>query len=495
MKKFLVAAALAAAALTPLGAEAQMKDSLIIGMALEPAPGLDPTVAAAAAISQVTAYNVYENLVRIDESGTVSGMLASDWSISEDGMTYRFNLLSGVKFHDGTTFDASDIRFVFERNAAEDSSNKEKRIFRGVAAVETPDDHTVLVSLKQPNGIFLFKMALSASVIVGPESAATNGTNPIGTGPYRFSEWIQGDSVSLVANPDHRNAANIQIKSVKFRFISDPTAQVTALLSGDIDALPRLSAPEMFPQFQNNPDFVALQGTSEGETILSMNNKDEVLSDVRVRRAIMHAIDRQALIDGAMSGYGTPIGTHFAPHNPAYLDLTGVYAFDQAKARALLLEAGYDNDLELTLHLPPPSYARRGGEIIAAMLSEVGVTAKIENVEWASWLENVYRAKNYDLTIVSHVEPMDIGRIYSDPGYYIQYDSQEFRDIFKKFEVAGTVEEQTKYLQQAQRKVTEDAAVGYLFQLAKLGVVKKGLTGVWSNSPAFINDVAAMRWQ
>ena len=226
-----------------------------------------------------------------------------------------------------------------------------------------------------------------------------------------------------------------------------------------------------------------------------MNNKDEVLSDVRVRRAIMHAIDRQALIDGAMSGYGTPIGTHFAPHNPAYLDLTGVYPYDPAMARALLKEAGYDNNLELSLHLPPPSYARRGGEVIAAMLAEVGVTAKIENVEWASWLDNVFRKKAYDLTIVSHVEPMDIGRIYSDPGYYIQYDSQEFRDIFKKFEVATTVADQTKYLQQAQRKITDDAVVGYLFQLAKLGVVMKGLTGVWANSPAFINDVAAMRWQ
>ena len=299
--------------------------------------------------------------------------------------------------------------------------------------------------------------------------------------------------MSLTANADYRNAANIQIKDVKFRFISDPTAQVTALLAGDIDALPRLGAVEMFPQFPN--DIKLAISRAEGETILSMNNKDEVLSDVRVRRAIMHAIDRRALIDGAMSGYGTAIGTHFAPHNPAYLDLTGVYAYDPAKARALLKEAGYDNNLDLSLHLPPPSYARRGGEVIAAMLAEVGVTAKIENVEWASWLDNVFGKKAYQLTIVSHVEPMDIGRIYSDPDYYIQYDSQEFRDIFEKFEVATTVADQTKYLHLAQRKITDDAVVGYLFQLAKLGVVKKGLSGVWTNDPAFINDVAGMRWQ
>ncbi len=494
MKKLLLAAALGALVATPFVAQAQQKDSVVIGMRLEPSPGLDPTVAAAAAISQVTHYNVYETLTRIDHGGAVGPMLAKSWTISEDAQTYRFELVQGVKFHDGTDFESSDVRFVFERNAGEESKNKEKAIYNGIESIQTPDDHTVVVQLKAPNGLFLFKLALAASAMVAPESADSNGTNPVGTGPYKFVKWTQGDSVELEKFDGHRNAANVQIKSAKFRFINDATAQVNALLAGDLDYMPSLSAPELFTQFQNNPKFTALQGTTEGETILAMNNKSEALSDVRVRRALMHAIDREALILGAVDGYGTPIGTHFAPHNPAYLDLTKQSGFDPDKARALLKEAGYGDGLELSLPLPPPSYARRGGEIIAAMLADVGVTAKIENVEWAKWLSDTFRGKQYDLTIISHVEPMDIGRIYGDPNYYIQYDNQEFRDIFAKFESATTPEDQTRFLQQAQRHIADDAVVGFLFELAKLGVAQQGLSGMWPSWPAFINEVAALRW-
>ena len=494
MKKLLLAAAIGAMAAMPFVAQAQQKDSVIIGMRLEPAPGLDPTVASAAAISQVTHYNVFEGLTRIDTGGAVGPMLAKSWTISEDALTYQFDLVEGVKFHDGSDFTASDVRFVFERNAGDESKNKEKAIFNGIETIETPDDHTVVVTLKAPNGLFLFKLALAASVMVDPASVETNATNPVGTGPYKFVKWTKGDSVELEKFAGHRNAANVQIKTVKFRFINDATAQVNALLAGDLDYMPNLSAPELFKQFQNNPKFTALQGTTEGETILAMNNKGDVLSDIRVRKALMHAIDREALILGAVDGYGTPIGTHFAPHNPAYIDLTAQSAYDPDKARALLKEAGYGDGLELSFALPPPSYARRGGEIIAAMLAEVGVTAKIENVEWAKWLEETFRGKRYDLTIISHVEPMDIGRIYSDPNYYIQYDSQEFRDIFAKFESATTDADKTKFLQQAQRKIADDAPVGFLFELAKLGVAQKGLTGMWPSWPSFINEVAALRW-
>ena len=177
----------------------------------------------------------------------------------------------------------------------------------------------------------------------------------------------------------------------------------------------------MFAQFQADDRFTALQGTTEGETIIATNNLHEVLSDVRVRRAIMHAIDRQALIDGAVAGYGTPIGSHFAPHHPAYVDLTGTLPLrPRPKAKALLAEAGHGDGLELTLHLPPPSYARRGGEIVAAMLADVGITAKIENVEWAQWLENVYKKRQYAITIISHVEPMDHRDGFTPtPSYYM----------------------------------------------------------------------------
>jgi peptide/nickel transport system substrate-binding protein len=482
-----------ALALMPALAVAQQKDSVVIGMRLEPSPGLDPTGGAAAAISEVTHYNIYESLTRLDQTGAVFPMLARAWSISEDGRTYRFDLVDGVRFHDGAEFSSANVKFSFERAVAETSVNKDKLMFQGVESVETPDPRTAIVQLKAPNALFLYKLAQSPSVMVSPASAATNGINPVGTGPYRFVRWTKGDSVELEKFAGHRDAGRIRINRVKFRVIADDTAQAAALLSGDLDYMPTLGAPELFAQFEKNANFTAIKGTTEGETILAINNKHRALSDVRVRRALMHAINRADVIAGAQGGFATPIGSHFAPHHPAYVDLTGQSAFDPARARALLREAGFPA-LELSLKLPPPTYARRSGEIIAAMLADVGVTAKIENVEFPVWLDAVFGKKQYDLTIISHVEGMDLS-IYANPNYYFQYDSPAYRDIMANFERAVSVADQTRFLQQAQRQLADDAVNGFLFQLPKLSVARKGLKGFWTNWPSFINEVSTMSWE
>jgi len=211
-----------------------------------------------------------------------------------------------------------------------------------------------------------------------------------------------------------------------------------------------------------------------------------------VRKAIAHAIDRQAIIDGAMFGYGTPIGTHFAPHHPDYIDLTEQSSYDPDKSRALLKDAGAEN-LTLSLKLPPPSYARRGGEIIAAQLREVGITTTIENLEWAQWLEQVFRGKDFDLTIVSHTEPMDIG-IYANPDYYFQYDSAEFQDLMDELKIATDPAQRSALLAKAQRRIADDYVNGYLFQLARTGVANAKINGLWTNAPTQANDLTAVTW-
>ncbi|MGO4871433.1 MAG: ABC transporter substrate-binding protein, partial [Roseiarcus sp.] len=195
-----------------------------------------------------------------------------------------------------------------------------------------------------------------------------------------------------------------------------------------------------------------------------------------------------------MNGFGAPIGSHLTPNDPGYVDLTGMYPHDPAKAKALLKEAGVTTPLNLTLTLPPPDYARKGGEIIAAELAEVGINAKIENVEWAQWLSGVYKAHNFDLTIISHVEPLDIG-IYANPDYYFQYDSKAFRDIFAKIETAPDLDAFKKALGEAQRQIADDCVNAFLFQLPNLVVADAKLNGVWKNAPIFVNDLSAMSWK
>jgi peptide/nickel transport system substrate-binding protein len=465
--------------------------SITLGMQLEP-PKLDPTGAAAAAIDEVVYANIYEGLTRYQADGSIAPALAKSWDISDDGLTYTFHLHSGVKFHDGTTMDADDVKFSLDRARAEGSTNAQKRLFTGIASVDVVDAKTVRITLSDPDGGFITNMAWGDAVIVAPESIEMAASAPVGTGPFKFSKWVQGDRIEITKNASYWGKP-VALEKATFKFISDPTAAFAAVMAGDIDAFPGYPAPENLPQFDADPRFSVIVGSTEGETILSTNNKSEKLTDVRVRKAIAHAINRQAIIDGAMFGYGTPIGTHFAPHHPDYVDLTGQSNFDPERSKALLKEAGYANGLTLSLKLPPPSYARRGGEIIASQLREVGIDIEIENLEWAQWLEQVFRGKDFDLSIVSHTEPMDIG-IYANPEYYFQYDSAELQKAMTDLKLATDAKKRTALLQSAQQIIADDYVNGYLFQLARTGVANAKIKGLWENSPTQANDLTGVSW-
>jgi peptide/nickel transport system substrate-binding protein len=481
---------LAAALLTGTAAFSQQTD-LTIALQLEP-PHLDPTSAAAGAIDSVLYSNVFEGLTRFMSDGSVVPGLAKSWDISEDGLTYTFHLQEGVSFHDGTSMDASDVKFSLDRARAEDSTNAQKALFADIAEVTVIDPATVEVTLSKPNGNFLFNMAWGDAVIVAPESIDDIKTAPVGTGAFKFTQWVNGDRIELERNADYWGEAPA-LSAATFKFISDPTAAFAAMMAQDIDAFAGFPAPENLPMFEADPRFQVLVGSTEGETILSTNNKMPPLDNVKVREALSHAIDRQAIIDGAMFGLGTPIGTHFAPHNPDYVDLTAKSAYDPELAKSLLAEAGYPEGFTTTLKLPPPSYARRGGEIIAAQLRAVGIETEITNLEWAQWLEEVFRGKDFGLTIVSHTEPMDIG-IYARPDYYFQYDNPAFQELMTTLNATTDPAERSKLLAEAQTIISDDYVNGYLFQLAFPTVADAKLTGLWTNAPTQATDLTGVSW-
>ena len=482
--------AIAALALSASAALAA-KDTITLGMVLEP-PNLDPTAGAAAAIDEVVYANIFEGLTRFGPDGSILPALAESWEISDDGKVYTFTLRGGVKFHDGTEMEATDVKFSLDRARAPDSTNAQKALFAGIESVEALDPRTVRVTLKNPDGLFPFKMAWGDAVIVAPESIEKAATHPIGTGPFRFVQWVKGDRVEIERNPDYWGEP-VKLSRATFKFISDPNAAFAAMMAGDVDAFPNFPAPETLEQFKADPRFRVIVGSTEGETILSTNNKAGPLADIRVREAIAHAINRQEIIDGAMFGYGTPIGTHFAPHNPAYVDLRSLSKYDPELSKKLLKEAGQEG-LRLRLMLPPPTYARRGGEIIASQLRNVGIETEITNLEWAQWLEQVFKGKDYDLTIVSHTEPMDIG-IYARPDYYFQYDNPAFQDLMDQLNLATDPTRRAAILGAAQAMIARDYVNGYLFQLAKTGVANAKIRGLWENAPTQANDLTGVYWE
>ena len=466
------------------------KDAMVLGMTLEP-PGLDPTAGAAAAIAEIVQYNVFETLTRINADGSVTPLLAQSFEVSPDLKTYTFQLHRGIKFQNGEPFNAQTVKFSFDRAGGEKSTNKDKRVFANFST-QAVDEFTVVVINKEIDPDLLFILGQATAIIVEPKSADTNATQPVGTGPYKLENWSKGSSLTLVKWDGFRTPGAAKIRKFTFRFISDPAAMAASLLAGDVDAFPR-AATRIVPQFKNNPQFQVILGGSRAKTILAINSKKKPLDDVRVRRAILAAIDRKAVIEGAADGFGTPIGSHYVAGAPGYVDTTAINPFNIDKAKALLVEAGIKTPLELTMTLPPPPYARQGGEVIVAQLAKIGIVVKVQNVEWAQWLSGTYGNKNYDLSIISHVEPFDLGN-YAKSDYYWGYNSKAFNTLFDKIKNTPNAQERAKLLGDAQRLLATDAANGFLFQPVFPTIAKKGVKGLWKDLPIFVNDLSALSW-
>lgn len=467
--------------------------NITLGITLEP-PGLDPTVSAASSIAEITLYNLYETLTKIAPDGSVQPLLAESWEVSEDLRRYTFNLKKDVRFHNGAAFNAETVRFSLDRARADNSTNKDKTVYANIEQITVLDEHTVQFDLIHGNSDLLFYLGLATAIMVEPQSAEQNRATPIGTGPYRFDKWRRGALLSVNKWPEHRDADHIFFEHADFMFISDPAAQMAALLSGDIDIFARAAIVRGLTAFKRQPDrFQVIQSNSWAKTLLAINNNKAPLNDVRVRAAIASAIDRSAIVEAAADGLGQPIGSHYAHGMPGFIDTTDIYPYNPELARSLLKEAGVSLPLKLSLKLPPAPYARQGGEIIAAMLGKVDIQVRIENVEWGQWLSNIHGGvHDYDLTMISHVEPLDLGN-YAKANYYWGYQNTTFNELYKKIQQTEPGQERNDLLEEAQKMLAYDAVNAWLYQPQWITVANKQIEGLWKDMPIFVNDLSSLR--
>ncbi|HEY0314911.1 MAG TPA: ABC transporter substrate-binding protein [Sphingomonas sp.] len=460
---------------------------LVVALQLEP-PNLDPTSGAAVAVDEVTYGTIFETLVKLDAQGQARPGLAEKWTISPDGLTYLFQLRPGVRFQDGARFDARSAAFSLRRIIAPGSSNAQASAFAVLRSVDVAGPLTLRVTLREPDADFLRLLSYGDADMVSAGSAATLATMPVGTGPYRYASWRRGDAITLTRNPGYWGAAARE-PQFTFRFIADASAAFAAMKAHDVDLFPDFPAPETLAQLRADPSLKVVIGPTEGQVILAFNQRGGPLADQRVRRAISQALDRRAIIEGAMFGYGVPIGSHFAPQDPDYVDLTGRYPYDPAAARRLLAQAGYGEGITLSLKLPPPAYARRTGEIVASELAAIGVHVTIQNLEWAQWLDEVYGRHAFDMTIVNHAEPFDYD-IYGRDDYYFGYHSAEVKRLLAASRATSDPAVRHALFGALQRRLADDAANGFLFEFPRLGLQDATLAGAWINTPNQTVDFA-----
>jgi peptide/nickel transport system substrate-binding protein len=304
-------------------------------------------------------------------------------------------------------------------------------------------------------------------------------TAPIGTGPFKFSKWNRGDSIVLARNDNYWGTKPF-FNEITLKYFKDPTALNNALLTGTINVIGTVQAPEALSQFTNNDKYQVIEGTTNGEVLLSFNNAKPIFADIRTRQAIRQAIDHKALLDTCFAGRGKLIGSMVPPTDPWYEDLTSVAPYDQAKAKAMLQASGAAGKT-LRLRLPTLPYATSCGQVVKSQLEQAGLKIAIDQQEFpAAWLTNVFKNADYDMSIIAHVEPRDLGAVFN-AKYYTRYDDPTLQQYLAAAD-AGDEAAQVDNMKKAARRISEQAAGDWLFLLPNLMVADKNLTGLPENA-------------
>ena len=451
---------------------------ITIGLVAEPA-SLDFTKTDGAAIPQVLLYNVYDNLVKVNQDGQIVPDLAKSWTISKDRKTYVFNLVPNATFTNGKPFTAADAKFSIDR-VKTDWTISLKSAMDVVKSTQVLSPTKLQVTLTRPSNDWLYRMTTRIGAMFSRTGVDKLATDPIGTGPYKFGKWIRGDSITLVRNDNYWGQKPF-FKTVVFKYFTDPTALNNALLSGTINVVGTVQTPESLGQFKHNPKYKVIEGTTNGEVVLSFNNGSGPMQSKKLRQAVRYGINHKALVDTCWGGYGKLIGSMVPPTDPWYQDLTGLYPYDPAKAKKLLQESGHANDT-IRLRIPTLPYSESCGTVVKSQLEQLGFHIKLDELEFpAAWLNTVFTNADYDMSIIGHVEPRDMGAVFGDPSYYLRYDNPKFRELLHQADV-GTKQQQVYYMQKAARLLSEDAAADWLFLLPNLMVADKDITGLPKNA-------------
>ncbi|MEQ7123234.1 ABC transporter substrate-binding protein [Actinopolymorpha sp. B11F2] len=458
------------------GPGAGRESALDVGFIAEPA-SLDFTKNDGAAIPQALLVNVYEGLVKLDGDGEIVPLLAKTWEVSRDRRTYTFTLREGVRFSNGDDFTAEDAVFSINRVRTDWTVSLKS----GMDVVERADavsPTTLRVTLKRPSNSWLFAMTTRIGAMFSTAGVSDLATVPVGTGPYAMSRWTRGDALVLEARKGYWGRQP-DLDTVTLRYFKDPTAMNNAMRTGGIDVVSTVQTPESLAEFADTSKYRVIEGTSNGEVVLSFNHGKAPLTDRRVRQALCLAIDRQAILDTAWAGHGTLIGSMVPPTDPWYEDLSRTYPHDPARAKRLLAEAGVES-LRLRLRIPNLPYAVAAAQVVKSQLADVGVTASIDVLEFpARWLDDVFTKADYDMSIIAHVEPRDLAS-WGNPDYYWRYDNPRVRTLLAEAD-AGTPAEQVALLRRAARILADDAAADWLFLLPNLMVTTPEVKGLPTN--------------
>ena len=452
---------------------------------------LDPHLATAADTRSIL-FNVFEGLVKPDENGNLIDAVATSHEASKDGLKYTFKLREGIKFHNGNLVTVDDIKYSLDRVAGKDTGKALKGELTNIKSVDLKDKSTVEINLTTPDTDFLPYL----TVAIIPKDYTDQNTKPIGTGPFKITEYDKQQKVELVKNSDYWQKGLPYLDKVTYKITQDSNATFLELKAGNVDSA--FITKEQADQLTAKYDI--LTGSANLLQLLVLNNSVKPFDDVRVRQALYYAIDTQSIIDTVASGVGKRAGTNFLSSFKKYYQdgLENTYSKNIDKARGLLKEAGYPDGFEITITVPSIyQFHVDTAQIIVEQLKEINVKATIKKVEWGEWLEKTYKGKQYDSTVISldatYLSPRALlGRYVStDSSNFINYKNAEYDDIYRKAVDETDDAKKVEYYKKLQTILNKDAASIFIQDQEKVLVLKKGLSG-YKFYPTYVQDLASI---
>ena len=448
--------------------------SVVYGMTQDLA-SLDPHVDTDAGTRDVV-FNLYEGLVKPTSDGGFIPAVASDYIISDDAKTYTFTLRDGITFHDGTPVTIEDVKYSIDRYA--EIQGESSAFSSLVDSVEVQDDKTLVVNLKESYSEFLPMMTIA----IIPQSNEDPAGNPIGTGPFKYVSYTPGQNLELEKYDGYWQEGVPSLDSVEFKFIADVDTAFVELQAGTIDILKYLTSAQAETL---GDDYNIVQGSMNLVHAMYLNSAYEPLSKTEVRQALCYAVDRDAINNFIFGGKSHIIGSHMIPAMSKYYEPEAetVYSYDPEKAQELLADAGYADgfDLEITV---PSSYSQHvdSAQIIADELSQVGINVTLNQVEWSTWLQDVYKGGNFQATVIGFdgtLAPSDWLKKYvtDDAKNFMHYSNTEYDDVFNTAYTTVDDDVKVENYKKAQMILAEDAAAVYIEDPANLVAVSKKFGG------------------
>ncbi len=447
--------------------------------------------------TQEILYNIYEGLYKPDSEGNLVPAVASDYTMSEDGLVYTFTLRDGIKFHNGNPVTVEDVKYSIETCAGLNGGEPVISAFSNIESVEAPDDKTVVITLKESSSPFMAILSTVEAAIV-PADAPDLQTDPVGTGPYRFVSRSLQENVVLERFDDYWGEP-AHIKDITLKVLADSDSIVMNLEGGAVDLVARVSTAQAA---ELGDDFEVLEGTMNLVQAMYLNNAVAPFDNEKVRQALCYAVNKQEILDFVSEGKGTPVGSSMFPAFGKYYveELNDIYTTDIDKAKALLADAGYADGFSFMK--VPSNYQQHvdTAQVVAEQLKQINVTANIELIEWETWLSDVYQGRDFEATLVGvDASTLTAGamlsRFRSDAhNNFINFNNEEYDAAYEEALAAEAVmddDKATEAYKKCETILAETAANVYIQDMCELVAVRKGYTG-YTFYPLYIQDFSKL---